>query len=116
MLNTGIPHESRQDIDSMKLVVQIACGILLAGFVSWVFWMTVIVGVVKSVPHTTLDLSHVIRPSGPLVLPAVNVAPPAPPPRADCVNFVQKANGERSCLENMRDSTTLPLTHVRGIR
>ena len=99
----------------MKLVAQIASGILLAGFLSWIFWMTVIVGVAKSIPHTTLDVSHIVSSRGPIV-PRAIVAPPASPPRPECVNFVQKANGERHCLENVRDSTTLPPKHIQAAR
>ena len=109
----------------MKLVIQIACGILLAGFVSWIFWMTVFVGAATKIT-APLNISHPVR----TVSPVPNVVSHAqsevrrevPPVQSDtvqataCTNFVQKANGERHCLENARDSATLSPMHVQAPR
>lgn len=76
----------------MKLIAQIAGGILLAGFISWVLWLTAIAGL----PTTTLDLSHM---PASLPKPSTRISRPAPA-IPWCENYVQRAKGERHCLEN----------------
>jgi len=96
----------------MKLVIQIASGIFVAGALSWVFWFGVLSAAVITIPQKTIDVSRMITETAPIPLSTQRSAP-ATVATPTCVNFVQKANHEKHCLEDLHsawriESATLP--------
>jgi len=91
----------------MRLAIQIALGIFLAGLISWIFWLAVFAAGAKAiVDHLPPLPTHSAAAPLPRVIipiPAPHAAQrsvvAAPPP---CVNYVQMANGQRHCLETIQ--------------
>jgi hypothetical protein len=84
----------------MKLIAQIAAGIVLAAILSWLFWLWVFA---SAIPKTTVDVSRILDPTRAAPFPTTPTQPQAAPnPNAapTCVNFVQMTHGERHCLAN----------------
>lgn len=85
----------------MKLIAQIAAGILLAGIVSTLLWLGILnaaVSTIPAIPTKTIDMSHVITERG--LFPAPQAGTRRRLLAPSCENFIEKANGERHCLEN----------------
>jgi hypothetical protein len=114
MVDTDERFRIEARFDSMKLTLQIAGGIFLAGVVSWIFWLSIFAA---AAPQIAQSLPHFIPSStGPVIH-----LPPAPaiPRQSTCENFVQMTNGERHCLENQHphwsiESAALPPTPIRS--
>ena len=91
----------------MKLVLQIAAGIFLAGFFSWLFWIGVIAGAVASAPEIP-KIQVKAFPQAPRAAygPTVTYGPTTTQPQAprpvDCANYVQMQGGEKHCLDSKR--------------
>jgi hypothetical protein len=106
----GLRIEPRSD--PMKLTVQIAAGIFLAGIISWIFWLSIFAAAAPKIAEEATRLLPPIRFEAPgRVVPtdAGEVIPRKP----TCENFVQMTNGARHCLENQHprwaiESATLP--------
>jgi hypothetical protein len=78
----------------MKLVFQIAGGILLAAVLTWVMWLGIFAA---AVPIVVKQLPAVPRAISVGLPPGIRVWPVAVVP-VPCRNFVQMASGERRCL------------------
>jgi hypothetical protein len=109
MVDTDEALRINAAFDSMKLIAQIAGGILFAGVLSWLFWFSILTAAVPAIPKVTADISHALHSEGPL---PTSASAPAPlerviPTAADCKNFVQMTGGTRHCLND--HITTPPL-------
>jgi hypothetical protein len=99
----------------MKLTLQIAGGIFLAGVVSWIFWISIFAA---AAPEIAQSLPHFIPlTNAPGRVPSAVAA--VIPRQSTCENFVQMTTGERHCLEDQHphwaiESATLPQTSPRS--
>jgi hypothetical protein len=99
---------------AMNLIVKIALGIILAGFIGWLLSAMILgTGLIvlnKAIEKTTTQrpvytqkIQSPPAPMKPAVIP-ITQQPTTPRP---CVNFVQMANGPRHCLENADPATKI---------
>ncbi len=77
----------------MKLVLQIALGILVSGVVPTLLWLGIFAA---AVPRVIQPVQVVVDAPRPLRSVSRYV-----PPVSACVNYVQMQGGERRCLENL---------------
>ena len=88
--------------NSMKLAMQIALGIFLAGIMSFAFWMTFIAAGATAVIHNLPTLAQTPRyPARAATTDQLTTPTPTTlhiRAQADCKNYVQMASGEKHCL------------------
>jgi hypothetical protein len=95
----------------MKLTIQIAGGILLAGLISWIFWMALFTAAAPQIAAEACALFPTV------IIPTQTSRPTPPSPK--CENFVQMESGDRHCLENQHpewriEPATLPRAQTRS--
>ncbi len=82
----------------MKLMLQIAGGIFLAGLISWIFWMTILAA---AAPHVAAAIKKALPETQITAPPGSAARDRVTPTTPSCVDFAEKANHEKHCLEDL---------------